>query len=497
MHAGVFRRFFEHHVEVRPAESKRTRCGAKRPFARIWFRLRLDTVGKGARREQACQVLVGLVIVCRGKQSPPFQGQDHFCQARCSRPALEVSHVGLDRTDRHRAWLDALGIEEHADRLDLRLVSCHSRSGMCFDHGDARRTHAGVLVCFAHGEKLPLGIGRGDALESGIGTGTSAENDCPDAVTVGKGVFETLEHEDRSSFSHDESVGPRIEGAGAVGGQGLGLAEFHVGRGAHVAVQPAGQDDVDLVGPQGSDRRCQGGQARSTGRVHGEVRAGQLECGSHTAGHHVGQFACHGVFGDIWILFAHFPVQLFEDLCLDRIVEVGESRLGHQDAAHCMGGDAARCQIAQVAAHGVSENDADPIFGQLCRIHAGVDKGSMGRIHGEDLSRVESFGHRRGDAPGPQVGFEFPEESADFAVGLVRCRGIWIVKNSWVPAVGWNFSDGIAPCREICDEFVFGVCSRQAERHAHYCDSIFSIHAVHRDPLVVRLRFVDVTCVLN
>ena len=69
-----------------------------------------------------------------------------------------------------------------------------------------------------------------------------------------------LEQEQRRAFAHDKAVGAVGEGTGAGGRQRADLAELDEGDGAHVAVDAAGDDRVEVRGDQAFDRGVHGGQ---------------------------------------------------------------------------------------------------------------------------------------------------------------------------------------------------------------------------------------------
>ena len=147
-------------------------------------------------------------------------------------------------------------------------------------------------------ELLAHGVGRGDALALAVGGAADAEDDGVDAVAVALGVLEPLEHEQGGALAHDEPVGPGVERPGAGGRERADLAELHERVHAHVAVQAAGDDGVELVVGEAGDGRVERGQARGAGGVGGEVHPTQVEQVRDPAGDDVRELAGHGVLGD-------------------------------------------------------------------------------------------------------------------------------------------------------------------------------------------------------
>src|SRR6185369_13662856 len=101
------------------------------------------------------------------------------------------------------------------------------------------------------------------------------------------------------AFAHHEAVGAFCVGARAGGGEGADLAELHKASGAHVAVDTAGDGDVEILLDEGFGRGVDGRHSRGAGGVAGEVGAVEVEQVGDAAGDAVGELAGHGVFGDL------------------------------------------------------------------------------------------------------------------------------------------------------------------------------------------------------
>ena len=158
--------------------------------------------------------------------------------------------------------------------------------------------HPGALPGALDREPLAHGVGRGDALALAVGGAADAEDDGVDTVPVSLGVLEPLEDEQGGAFAHDEAVGAGVERSGACRRERTDLAELHERVHAHVAIQPAGDDGVELVVGESGDGGVERGQARGAGGIGGEVHPTQVEQVRDPAGDDVRELAGHGVLGD-------------------------------------------------------------------------------------------------------------------------------------------------------------------------------------------------------
>ena len=127
----------------------------------------------------------------------------------------------------------------------------------------------------------------------------SASDHGVDAVAVPFGVRQALQEEDRRSLAHDEPVGALVVRSGPGGGEGSELAELHEWERPHVAVDPAGDGDVEVAVDQALHRRVHRRERGGASRVDGEVRAVEVEQVRHPAGQDVAELSQDRVSGDI------------------------------------------------------------------------------------------------------------------------------------------------------------------------------------------------------
>src|SRR5205823_14833931 len=96
-----------------------------------------------------------------------------------------------------------------------------------------------------------------------------------------------------------EPVGAFAVGPRAGGREGPDLAELHEAVGHHVAVDPAGDHGVVGAARQTVDGGRHGAHGRGAGGVAHKVRPLEVEHVRDAPGEDVGQFARHGVLGDV------------------------------------------------------------------------------------------------------------------------------------------------------------------------------------------------------
>jgi len=105
-----------------------------------------------------------------------------------------------------------------------------------------------------------------------------------DAVAGADRVIEPLEHDDAAALAHHEAVGPRVERKRSAGREGTDLGKLHVGMCGHFRVDAAGDHEIAVAKPQGSDPPGHRRQRRRAGGVDGFVEAMQVERRGDAAG---------------------------------------------------------------------------------------------------------------------------------------------------------------------------------------------------------------------
>ena len=95
-----------------------------------------------------------------------------------------------------------------------------------------RRMHDGV-ESELEGELLAARVGGHDALAATIGGTADATDDRVDAIAVGRGGAQALEHQHAAALAHDKAICGGVKRGGVACGQRADLGEFGVGGHAH------------------------------------------------------------------------------------------------------------------------------------------------------------------------------------------------------------------------------------------------------------------------
>ncbi|MEI2732437.1 MAG: hypothetical protein V9G08_10660 [Dermatophilaceae bacterium] len=165
-----------------------------------------------------------------------MQRPDHLVQPGGAGAGLEVADVGLHRPQGDGAFRGTGGAEDLGEGLELGGVADAGRGPVRLDGRDGGRVDPGPFPATGHGELLADRVGRGDALALAVGGPADPEDRRVDRVAVALGVVEALEDEQGRALAHDESVGARVERAGAGRRQRPDLAELDERVDAHVPV---------------------------------------------------------------------------------------------------------------------------------------------------------------------------------------------------------------------------------------------------------------------
>ena len=164
------------------------------------------------------------------------------------------------------------------------------------------------------GQALADRVGRRDALALAVARAADAAHDGVDAVAVALGVGEALEHEQARALAHDEAVGAVRVRARTGRRQRADGAELDEARGAHVAIDAAGDRHVELAVGEALDRRVHRRHRRRARGVDGEVRSVEVEEVGDAPGGAVAQLAGHRVLADA----GQRRLQVGMQLALDR-----------------------------------------------------------------------------------------------------------------------------------------------------------------------------------
>ena len=260
---------------------------------------------------------------------------------------------------------------------------------------------------------------------------------------------------------------PGVEGTGAGGRERTDLAELHERVDAHVAVDAAGHDGVELVVDQAGDGGVQGGQPGGARGIGGEVRAAEVEQVRHPAGDDVRQLAGHGVLGDVEDVVEVAASGLLHDPLAGLGREAGQGRRLLEPPEHLRQPDPHARLVVLLAAEGVAEDDGDPVAVDRPARPAGVGQRRACSRDGPPLAVVHLRGDlgRDGQPPGDRVPVELAHPPADQAVRLVGGGVVLAVVQRGVPAFGGGPGDGVLAPGHVVPEHISGGGVGHDRRH--------------------------------
>ena len=309
---------------------------------------------------------------------------------------------------------------------------------MAFDQGCGSRRQSRVLPGALDGKFLADRVRRGDALALAVtGSGDAAQHGV-DVVTIAFGIGQTLQQEDRGSFAHDEAVGALGKGSCPGSRECADLAELDEGGNSHVAVNSAGDRDIEIMLHQSIHRCAQSCHRRGTCGVRGEVGTVEVVNVRNTAGEAVGQFAGHAVFGDFRKQFRDPFPQLTADIRLHGLGQLGERRAFVQLLRVLRKVHPHRGQIMFFPAHGISEDHRGAIGVQWPPWIPVVFQCFTGAGNCPLLHFIHRLGDTRRDrqAPFHRLPRKLAHPAADLGVGLIGRAMIGVIVECRVPTGG-------------------------------------------------------------
>ena len=289
--------FLQHGVKIGAAEPKSADTGpadtgpGRFPFAQL-------SVHKKGRIAEI-DIRVRTLEIQVGWQQFVAQGKDGFKYAGGAGRALQMADVGFYRAQGHRLLRQPGCGKRFVQAFHFGHIADAGRGAVAFDQADRIQGHAGVLPATLHGQSLADGIRRRDAFAFAITGAAHAANDRVNGVAGLFGIGKALENEDGCTFAHHEAIGASGIRARAGSGQRADFAKFNVRGRAHVGVDTTGDRGVEIVLRQALDGRTGCRHGRSACRVGHEIRAAEIVQGGDAPGDDIGQFAWHGVFGDL------------------------------------------------------------------------------------------------------------------------------------------------------------------------------------------------------
>ena len=439
-------------MEVRPAEAERREPGAADAARRLLPLAQLGVHVEG--RPGPVEVGVRLLEVEARGNDLRREGQRRLQEARRARAGLQVADVRLDRSERNGVDREAGRAERLDEALHLDDVADLRRRAVPLDEGAGRRVEARGRPAVPEREALADRVRGGDPLAAPVARAADAPDDGVDPVAVALGVGEPLEEEERRPLAHDEAVGPVGVGARPGGRERADLAELHEARRAHVPVEAAGEDGVEVARDEAVDGRAhrrEGGGAGGVGDVVGAVEVEEVR---DPPGDAVRQLARHRVLGDR----GKAPV--------DPLAELGEGagalggREGREVGRLLQVGlelgvrDVVRGLVVLLAPHRVSEDDRRPVEVEGPRGPAVVgerlardrDRPLLPLVH----PRLDE--RRDRELPLHRLPRELADPAADLRVGLQRRLRVGVVVERGVPALRVDLGDSVDPLRHVLPE---------------------------------------------
>ncbi len=419
-----------------------------------------------------------------GRQHAVAQSQRRLQDSRRASGPLEMSEIRFHRAQRHRSYGGASARQGGREAFKLHDVADTGRSAVSLDERRSRRRDTRILPGALDRELLADRIRRGNPFPLAVAGRSHAAQHGVDPVAVAFGIGQPLHEEDRGAFAHDEAVGALGVRPASGPRKRADLAELDERGGAHVAVDPACQRDVELVFSQAFHRRTDGGHGGRARRIAHKVRAPEVKHVRHPAGKTVRQLAGHGVFGDLGEQPAD-PLLIF---ARDRAADRGRKRMEGRGCLQLPGVfwkiRAQNRSIVPLSGHRVAQNDGCPLGVQRTLRVAIVQQGFPRRRDRPLLRVVHGRSHARRDREAPWQGFPriLPHPPADLGIRFVGRIVVGIVKQRRVPPVRRHLRDAIASGRRVLPEsgHIHGV--RQHPAAAHNGDrSISSV--LHHDAL--------------
>ncbi len=218
----------------------------------------------------------GRLEIAGGWQLPGLHGQQDLHQRSGAGGGEQVANRALDAADHAVVAGGHIG-PELAQALELDEVAERGAGGVALDQFRCPDGPAGLAVGRAHGAQLALAAGRQQAAIGVVGKAQALDHGI-DAVAVGKGVGQALEHENAGALADDQTVGACVERRGQAGlGERAQLGETHLRVKAIGPAETAAEDDVQATGAQLLDGEFEGEQGRGAGGVQGIALATETE----------------------------------------------------------------------------------------------------------------------------------------------------------------------------------------------------------------------------
>ena len=189
-----------------------------------------------------------------------------------------MTEVGLRGADEQRGVGLASPPVDGPQRAGLDGVAEQRSGAVRFHVVDLGRLDTGVGAGGAQHGGLGGGTGCHQAVGPTVGVHRRAPHDGDHPVPVTQRVGEPFEHGHPTALATDESVGGRVECMACAGGRHrLGLIEAARHDGREQQVDPAGDGELGLTGPQALAGQVDRDQRGGAGGVDGQRRAARIQ----------------------------------------------------------------------------------------------------------------------------------------------------------------------------------------------------------------------------
>jgi hypothetical protein len=383
-----------------------------------------------------------------------LQRHDHLRQARRTGARLQVTEVGLGRTEQRGLVGVAAAADHPAERVRLDRVAEQGAGAVRLDVVDRGRRDARVAVGAAQYLGLSVGIRGEQAVGPPVVVDRRALDHGVDRVAVALGVGEALQHHQTAALGADHAVGVAGERLDVpVLGEAAVRVEAERGHRREQHVHAAGQRQVGLAAAQRLHRLVHRHQRRGAGGVDGHRRAAEVE-----------------EVGD--------PVRDDRaDAAHDRV------RLGrHRHVRIALAAQPERREQHEVVARGTDEH-ADRLALEIAGRNPRVLQRLPGQLHRQALLRIHplDLDRRHGEELGVEAFDDFLVEVAALGVGLLDRLGQLRLGQELRPASLGQLPDAVTTADEEIPGRLRGVTrAGQPGRQTHDGDVVRLTRTVAR-----------------
>ena len=201
------------------------------------------------------------------------EGQRDLDQAGDARGGLEVTQIGLDRSERARLPRRTFDAQHRAQGSCLDGIAQQSTRAMGLDVVNLARRDSGLPVGFPQDRLLGQRIRRHEPVASSVLVHGAAANDGMDRIAIRQSPRERLQHDDAGTLAANIAIRPGVEGfAASVRRPGAGVGKVDCNRRREDQVHAAGPGQGGLAAPQAAAGEMDRDERGGAGRVDGQTR---------------------------------------------------------------------------------------------------------------------------------------------------------------------------------------------------------------------------------